>query len=76
MSQKHWLVRPQTIRMLWIGFAVILVVLVMAGLWVHGHAYFAFAFNAWYGFAACVAMIVGAKVLGVFIGRRDTYYDD
>ncbi len=80
MSEPHWLTRPRTTRMLWIGFAAILAVLVLAGLWVHGYAYFGidgtFAFNAWYGFAVCVAMVVAAKVLGVFIKRRDTYYDD
>ncbi len=80
MSQKHWLVRPGTIRILWIVFATILVALVVAGVFVRGHATFGidglFAFNAWYGFLTCVAMVVAAKVLGVFIKRRDSYYDD
>ena len=80
MSRKHWLVRPGTIRILWIAFAAILAALVVAGVFVHGHAYFyidgIFAFNAWYGFLTCVAMVVAAKVLGVFIKRQDSYYDD
>lgn len=80
MSRKHWLVRPGTIRILWIAFAAILAALVVAGVFVRGHAYFTidgiFAFSAWYGFLTCVAMVVAAKVLGVFIKRQDSYYDD
>jgi len=29
-----------------------------------------------YGFAACAALILGAKALGLLLKRRDTYYDD
>ena len=76
---KHWLVRPETIRRLWLVFALILAATVVAGGFVHGHAYFAldgtFGFNAWYGFVTCVAMIVFAKVLGIFLKRTDAYYD-
>lgn len=77
--KPHWLVRPETIRLLWRVFALILAGTVLAGLFVHGHAYFwldgTFGFNAWYGFTTCVAMIVVAKGLAVFLKRPDTYYD-
>ena len=33
-------------------------------------------FYSWYGFATCVAMVVFAKLLGVFLKRKDSYYDD
>lgn len=75
----HWLARPQTIRRLWIVFITILTLTVTADLLIDAHGHFGidatFAFNAWYGFATCVAMIVFAKVLGVFLKRKDTYYD-
>ncbi|CAA7620720.1 hypothetical protein [Magnetospirillum sp. SS-4] len=78
-SDDHWLVRPATVRRLWIGGIALLAGLVAAGTAVHGHAYFGvdglFAFNAWYGFGACAAMVVAAKVLGVLLKRKDTYYD-
>ena len=78
--KQHWLVRPQTIRQLWRVFALILAATVVAGLFVHGHAYFwldgTFAFNAWYGLTTCVAMIVVAKALAVVLKRPDSYYDD
>ena len=35
-----------------------------------------FGFNAWFGFGSCVVLIVLAKVYGVFLKRRDTYYED
>lgn len=75
----HWLVRPGTIRMLWMIFAVILVVTVMADMFIHHHAWFGldgtFGFGAWFGFVSCIAMVVFAKALGAVLKRRDTYYD-
>ena len=81
MAQKqHWLVQPQTIRSLWLVFILILVLTIIGELPVHLHGYFGidetFAFNAWYGFGTCVAMIVIAKILGFFLKRKDTYYDE
>lgn len=77
--KRHWLVRPRTIRVLWVAFAVVLAITVVAGYFVHGHAYFGldgvFAFNAWYGLTTCVVMIVVAKGLGILLKRKDTYYD-
>jgi hypothetical protein len=76
----HWLERPRTIRILWIVFAAILAVTVVVELVAHPHGYFfidgTFGFNAWYGFAACVALIVAAKLLGILIKRPDDFYDD
>lgn len=77
---KHWLVREATIRKLWIGFIAILAATVIAGFFVHQHAHFGFedsaGFYAWYGFITCVAMVLGAKLLGFLIKRRDSYYED
>jgi hypothetical protein len=77
-DNKHWLVRTQTIAGLWLVFLVILALTLVAELFVHAHGHFGidgtFAFNAWYGFGVCVAMIVVAKILGIFLKRKDTYY--
>jgi hypothetical protein len=74
----HWLVRPATRRKLWIGFAVVLAATLAADLFVAHDAHFGydgtFGFGAWYGFLTCVAMILGAKALGVFLKRPDGYY--
>ncbi|MBK1664329.1 hypothetical protein CKO38_08840 [Rhodospirillum rubrum] len=35
-----------------------------------------FAFNAWFGFLACVALVVIAKLLGSVLKRGEDYYGD
>ena len=76
----HWLVRASTIRLLWIGSVLVLAVLVLLDLVVRHHPHFGldgtFGFGAWYGFAACVALVLAAKALGFILKRPDTYYDE
>jgi len=78
-KDKHWLLRQENIRKLWIGFIAVLVLTVVAGLFVHQHESFgiedSFAFFAWYGFITCVGMVVFAKLLGIFLKRPEDYYD-
>jgi hypothetical protein len=80
MNYDHWLARPRTIRRLWQVFIAILVLTVIGQLAVEVHTHFAvegwFGFNALYGFLACAALILIAKVLGAFLKRRDDYYAD
>lgn len=33
-------------------------------------------FHAWFGFGACVAMILVAKILGFFVKRGEGYYKE
>jgi len=77
--KPHWLVRPGTIRLLWVIYLFILVLTILAGLFMDVHATFgldgSFAFNAWYGFLTCIGMIVFAKLLGRILHRKDSYYD-
>ena len=79
-KNKHWLLRKENIRKLWIGFIAILIVTVLAGLFVHQHESFgiedSLGFFAWYGFITCVAMVVFAKLLGFILKRPENYYDD
>jgi hypothetical protein len=80
MNDDHWLTRPSTIKLLWIVFVVVLALTVIAGVWLTEEPHFEierlFAFNAAYGFVVCAAMILVAKVLGVLLKRRDTYYEE
>lgn len=75
----HWLTRESTIKRLWIGFAAVLIALVLMDLVVHHHSHFSvdgtFGFGAWFGFASCVALVVAAKALGWMLKRPDNYYD-
>ena len=74
----HWLVRSATIRRLWMVFFVILAATLAAEGLVAPEAHFGidgtFAFHAWYGFLACAALIGTARLLGLILKRRDTYY--
>lgn len=76
----HWLLRKENISKLWVGFIVILILTVLAGLFVHQHESFGIedsvGFFAWYGFVTCVGMVVFAKLLGVILKRPENYYDD
>jgi len=79
-QNRHWLVRKENIRKLWMIFIALLVVTVVAGFFVHQHDHFGIedsvGFFAWYGFITCVGMVIFAKLLGVFLKRPDDYYDN
>lgn len=79
-DSNHWLVRPATIRKLWIGFAVVLALTVVVQVAIKVKGYFGvddwFGFGAAFGFVACVAMVAIAKGLGAFLKRNERYYDD
>ncbi len=76
---KHWLIQPRSIRLLWRVFIAILALTVAADFLVTHEPHFEIdgyvAFNAWYGVLACAALIVFAKGLGAFLKRPDDYYD-
>ena len=78
-KNKHWLLRKENIRKLWMIYIAILIVTLVAGLFVHQHETFgiedSFGFYAWYGFITCVGMIIFAKLLGLFLKRPEDYYE-
>ena len=79
-DHPHWLDEPRNVKRLWRGFIVVLALTVVAQLVVPIPPHFTveslFGFNAWFGFLACVAMIVAAKALAVLLKRPDTYYGE
>jgi len=80
-QKLHWLVRPKTIKGLWIVGIVVLAFVTWLGTLTHPHVKFGiegtFAFSSWYGFITCVGMVIFAKcIVGIFLTRKDTYYDD
>lgn len=84
MSQSkpddHWLARPQTLRRLWIIFAVLLALSVLAQAFIKVKGYFGvdgwFGFAAGFGFLSCAAMVLVAKALSALVKRNERYYDD
>lgn len=79
-SDDHWLVRPATIRGIWIVSLIVLALTVVAEFLVDYHLKFHAdeipGFAALFGFASCVVLVFGSKALGVFLKRPDSYYDD
>lgn len=77
---KHWLVQPGTIKTLWRVSIAVLALTVLGDLFVEHHSAFGldgtFGFGAWFGFAACVVLVLGSKLLGHFLKRPDTYYGE
>ena len=77
----HWLVRPGTIKLLWVLGLALLGLVTWLGTTVHPHIKFGiegtFVFYTWYGFITCIAMVLFAKFfVGLLLTRKDTYYDD
>jgi hypothetical protein len=77
-EQLHWLVRPTTIRKLWIGFIAVLALVVLAQTGIYIKGYFVvdgwFGFGAVYGFGCCLLMVLAAKLLGAILKRPEDYY--
>lgn len=77
-KDDHWLARPDTIRLLWRVFIVILALTVAVQLLSGTDGHFGidgwYAFGAVYGFLSCLAMVLAAKVLGFALKRPDDYY--
>ena len=74
-----WLDQPRNLTRLYRGLWIIGGLLVLADLVVHRHAEIAFdgwfGFYGLYGFAACVALVLAAKMLRRVVMRREDYYD-
>lgn len=77
---KHRLARPGTIKISWVVFIAILALTLAAGAFIPIKGYFVadgyFGFFAVFGFGVCVVMLLVSKVLGIFLKRPDSYYDD
>jgi hypothetical protein len=79
-EKKHLFDNPRNVdRLLW-GFYVICIALVIIDFFVHRHIYMAWenlpAFYALYGFVACVALVLLAKLLRKVVMRKEDYYDE
>ncbi len=77
-NDDHWLVRPDSIRLLWRIFWAVLALTVALEIFIKIKGYFGvddwIGFGAAFGFLSCVAMVVFAKGLGFILKRDDNYY--
>ena len=77
-QNDHWLVRPDSIRLMWRVFWAVLALTVLLQIFIKVKGYFGIdgwiGFGAAFGFFSCVAMIVVAKGLGFILKRDQDYY--
>jgi hypothetical protein len=78
-TQVYWLDRPANVERIVRAVYLICAALVIADVFVPKHGPFAiehvFGFYAWYGFLACVGLVLAAKVLRRVLMRPEDYYD-
>lgn len=78
-GKGSWLDRPENVAWLYRALWIIGGMLALLDLIVHRHAEVGFdgwfSFYALYGFVACVALVLAAKVLRRIVMRPDDYYD-
>ena len=78
MSQ-HWILKKENIKKLWVCSIVLLVFLVLVQLIfpIKGHFEVEswIGFGAWFGFIACILMILFSKILGLVVKKPEDYYE-
>lgn len=78
-EKKHWVEREGNVRLLYRLLWVLGAVLLAVDFYPHKHEAFRFAetfgFYAIFGFAAIVALVLGAKALRRMVMRGEDYYD-
>jgi phosphatidylserine synthase len=78
-DRKYWLDEPGNVKkIIWALFAVC-AALFLADTFYHKHSNFEaenfFGFYAIFGFVVCVALVLAAKGMRVFLMRSEDYYD-
>lgn len=77
--RRYWLDEPRNVTRLYRGLWGIGILLVLLDLAVHRHAEAGFddlfGFYGLYGFIACVALVLAAKLLRRAVMRPEDYYD-
>ena len=78
MSQ-HWILKKENIKKLWVCSIVVLVSLVLIQIIfpIKGHFEVEswIGFGAWFGFIACILMILFSKILGLIVKKPEDYYE-
>ena len=78
-DRKYWLDEPGNVnKVIWALFAVC-AALFLADAFYHKHSHFEaenfFGFYAIFGFVVCVALVLAAKGMRLFLMRSEDYYD-
>ena len=75
---QHWILKKENIKKIWIYSITLLafLVLIQIILPIDGHFEVEswIGFGAWFGFIACVLMILFSKLLGLVVKKPEDYY--
>jgi hypothetical protein len=78
-EREYWLDRPANVRKIYLGVWAVCALLLAVEPLVHKHAEVPveewFGFHGWFGFVACVGLVLAAKGLRWLIKRPENYYD-
>ena len=71
---QHWILKKENIKKLWICSIILLVQIIFP---IKGHFEVEswLGFGAWFGFIACVLMILFSKLLGLVVKKSEDYYE-
>ena len=79
-QQRSAIISDKAIRRWWLGLIVTLCLSIAAEFFMHPHPYFGFdgttGFYAGFGFISCVAIVWVSKLLGIFLKRKEDYYQE
>lgn len=78
-DRKYWLDEPGNVKKIIWALFVVCAGLFLADAFYHKHSHFElenfFGFYAIFGFVVCVALVLAAKGMRVFLMRSEDYYD-
>lgn len=79
-KEKGWLERPRTVNGIVYTLYAVCALSVLLEFVIHRHEKLGFAesfsFYAWFGFVACVGLVLAAKLLRKLLMRPEDYYGD
>ncbi len=77
--KKYWLDDKRNVKKILYVLYAVCAALFIADAFYHKHPHFeaeyVFGFYAVFGFIMCVALVLAAKVIQVFLSRDEEYYD-
>ncbi len=72
-EKRYWLDDKRNVDKIVVALVIVCAGLLGADLFYHKHVHF--AFEGWFGFFCCVALVLAAKEMRKLVKRDEDYYD-